>query len=154
MDTASIPMRSLYSQLGSDRAPLIFDVRREQAFESDDSMIAGALRSAGDLVAFARLHARGRPLAVYCVRGHEVSQEAAHALSQAGHEAFFLEGGIEAWRAAGLPTMRRRPEWRVPGGSRWITRERPKIDRIACPWLISRFVDPLAHFDYVAKAAR
>ena len=47
--------------------------------------------------------------------------------------------------------MRLRPEWRVPGGSRWITRERPKIDRIACPWLISRFIDPLARFDYVAK---
>jgi hypothetical protein len=48
-----------------------------------------------------------------------------------------------------LPTIRRRPEWRVPGGSRWITRARPKIDRIACPWLIRRFIDPLARFDYV-----
>jgi hypothetical protein len=35
------------------------------------------------------------------------------------------------------------------GGSRWITRARPKIDRIACPWLIRRFIDPLATFDYV-----
>ena len=26
--------------------------------------------------------------------------------------------------------------------SRWVTRERPKIDRIACPWLIRRFIDP------------
>lgn len=32
---------------------------------------------------------------------------------------------------------------------RWITRERPKIDRIACPWLIKRFVDPAAEFIYV-----
>lgn len=32
---------------------------------------------------------------------------------------------------------------------RWITRERPKIDRIACPWLIRRFVDPEAEFIYV-----
>lgn len=31
----------------------------------------------------------------------------------------------------------------------WITRERPKIDRIACPWLISRFIDPAAEFLYV-----
>ena len=151
MDTASISSRSLYAQLGSDHAPLIFDVRRGEAFDSDDSMIAGALRPAGDLVSFARLHARGRPLAVYCVRGHEASQEAAGVLSRAGHEALFLEGGLEAWRAASFPTMRRRPEWHVPGGSRWITRERPKIDRVACPWLISRFIDPLARFDYVAK---
>src|SRR5260370_15640811 len=29
---------------------------------------------------------------------------------------------------------------------RWITRERPKIDRVACPWLITRFIDPAAEF--------
>jgi hypothetical protein len=34
---------------------------------------------------------------------------------------------------------------------KWITRERPKIDRIACPWLISRFVDPGAEFIYVPR---
>ncbi len=35
---------------------------------------------------------------------------------------------------------------------KWITRERPKIDRIACPWLIRRFVDPHAEFLYVPPA--
>ena len=35
---------------------------------------------------------------------------------------------------------------------KWITRERPKIDRIACPWLILRFVDPEAEFLYVPTA--
>jgi len=33
---------------------------------------------------------------------------------------------------------------------KWITRERPKIDRIACPWLIKRFIDPSAEILYVA----
>ena len=33
--------------------------------------------------------------------------------------------------------------------TRWVTRERPKIDRIACPWLIKRFIDPDARFFYV-----
>lgn len=32
--------------------------------------------------------------------------------------------------------------------SSWVTRERPKIDRIACPWLISRFIDAKARFLY------
>ena len=32
---------------------------------------------------------------------------------------------------------------------KWVTRERPKIDRIACPWLIARFIDPDAEFLYV-----
>jgi hypothetical protein len=35
--------------------------------------------------------------------------------------------------------------------SKWVTREHPKIDRIACPWLISRFIDPNAEFIYVPK---
>ena len=149
MDTVSIDSRTLYSQLGSPRSPLVLDVRRDKAFDDSDRLIAGALRPTGDLIAFANQHADGRPIAVYCVRGHEVSQEAARSLSQAGHQAWFLEGGFDAWHAAALPTIRRRPDWRVPGGSRWITRERPKIDRVACPWLISRFIDPLARFDYV-----
>ena len=34
---------------------------------------------------------------------------------------------------------------------KWITRERPKIDRIACPWLIKNFVDANAQFIFVAK---
>jgi hypothetical protein len=43
---------------------------------------------------------------------------------------------------------------REPGASpsRWVTRERPKIDRIACPWLIRRFIDPAAEFLYVPAA--
>ena len=38
------------------------------------------------------------------------------------------------------------------GRTVWVTRARPKIDRIACPWLIRRFVDPTARFLYVAPA--
>ena len=34
----------------------------------------------------------------------------------------------------------------------WVTRERPKIDRIACPWLILRFIDAQAQFHYVPAA--
>ena len=49
--------------------------------------------------------------------------------------------------------MRKLTDCRVPATfgqpSRWITRERPKIDRIACPWLIRRFIDPDAQFFYV-----
>jgi hypothetical protein len=35
------------------------------------------------------------------------------------------------------------------GSMKWVTRERPKIDRIACPWLVARFIDPAAEFLYV-----
>jgi rhodanese-related sulfurtransferase len=149
MDTVSTRPQDLYAQLGGSHAPCILDVRRDAAYERDDRLIAGALRPTAGLADFAAKHAHGRPVVVYCVHGHEVSQEAAAALAAKGMSATYLEGGIEAWRSAGLPTIRRRAEWHVPGGSRWITRARPKIDRIACPWLIRRFIDPLAELAYV-----
>jgi hypothetical protein len=37
--------------------------------------------------------------------------------------------------------------------TRWVTRERPKIDRIACPWLIRRFIDPWAEIRFVPTAS-
>src|SRR3989304_3364381 len=41
---------------------------------------------------------------------------------------------------------------RTPGiRMKWVTRERAKVDRIACPWLITRFVDPKAEFRFVPK---
>jgi hypothetical protein len=48
-----------------------------------------------------------------------------------------------------LPSIRMREELGVPGRSQWVTRERPKIDRLACPWLVRRFIDPTATFFYV-----
>jgi hypothetical protein len=35
---------------------------------------------------------------------------------------------------------------------KWVTREHPKTDRIACPWLIRKFIDPDAEIVYVAAA--
>ena len=79
---------------------------------------------------------------VYCVHGHEVSQDAALALRGAGIHASYLEGGIEHWDGE-------REKKPAGASTRWVTRERPKIDRIACPWLIRRFIDPEAEFLYV-----
>jgi hypothetical protein len=84
----------------------------------------------------------GREVVVYCVHGDEVSKEAALALPRAGVDAYYLEHGIARWAELQLPIRRRRE-----GETRsWVTRERPKIDRIACPWLIRRFIDPEAEF--------
>jgi hypothetical protein len=49
------------------------------------------------------------------------------------------------------------PEAKLPprdaqGRTVWVMRARPKVDRIACPWLILRFVDPAAVFLFVAPA--
>jgi hypothetical protein len=56
--------------------------------------------------------------------------------------------------SSGAQPRRFRPDLGVTAErpSRWITRERPKIDRIACPWLVLRFIDPDAEFFYVPSA--
>ncbi len=118
------------------------------AFDADPQTIPGAIRCAPD---GRRGHRGGalepwRPVIVYCVHGHEVGRDAAAALRAQGLDARHLEGGLEAWRAAGFATR----AWRAP--TRWVTRARPKIDRIACPWLIRRFVDPAAEIFYVPSA--
>ena len=148
MDTVRpIDPHSLHALLGVSAAPLVADVRRPDDYAADPVLVAGAVRAEGG--ALPPGVAPGRAVIVYCVKGAQVGRSAAASLAAAGHDVRYLEGGLRAWRAAGLPTIRARPEWRVPGGSRWITRARPKIDRIACPWLILRFIDPLARFDYV-----
>jgi rhodanese-related sulfurtransferase len=143
---SSVSVDALRSALGERSAPLVLDVRRGPAFQASRETVAGALRrDPAALEAWAKTLPRADHVVVYCVHGHEVSQSAAKALQAAGIRADYLEGGIEAWKERGGPLDRK------PAGSatRWVTRERPKIDRIACPWLISRFVDREAEFLYV-----
>lgn len=56
--------------------------------------------------------------------------------------------------SANLPVARMRPDLGVSAGcvSQWVTRARPKIDRIACPWLVRRFIDPRAQIHYVPSS--
>jgi rhodanese-related sulfurtransferase len=142
----SISPQSLYQMLGTARAPLAVDVRRDPAFAADETMIAGAIRRPSENVAeWSGALPRDRRVVVYCTHGHEVSQGVATALGSVGVDAAYLEGGIALWAEHGLP--RRRKHGATPGT--WVTRERPKIDRIACPWLVRRFIDPEAIFLYV-----
>jgi rhodanese-related sulfurtransferase len=149
-DAAAYDPADLMRTLGFPGAPLLIDVRRQPAFDAADRMIAGALRRSPDTVAdWAATVPVERTVVVYCARGHEVSQTAAAALRTRGVAARYLAGGIEGWSAAGGLTMARQAPVGGVAPSRWVTRERPKIDRIACPWLIRRFIDPQAEFLYV-----
>ena len=145
--SASISFQELQSVITSSRPPLVIDVRRPPAFRSAPDMIAGALRRDPAAVAsWAKELPRSSSVVAYCVHGHEVSQGAAKVLKEIGISARYLEGGLEeGWKAAGGKLMSKPKE----ASTRWVTRERPKIDRIACPWLIARFVDPEAEFLYV-----
>jgi rhodanese-related sulfurtransferase len=144
---ALITPNELKQRLAAFPPPTLVDVRRQPAFDEDRQVIAGALRHLPEAVeTWAAAVEPWRPVVVYCVRGHEVSQGACAALRSRGLDARHVAGGLEQWRAEGNATK--------PFGAptRWVTRARPKIDRIACPWLIRRFIDPAAEFFYVPKA--
>jgi rhodanese-related sulfurtransferase len=151
---AAIAVDKLARLLGSSKTPVIIDVRVESAIEADPRLVPTAVcRSHDDIEQWAPSY-RGRAVAVYCQSGLKLSEGVAAWLRHAGAEAEIVEGGFEAWRAAGLPLV---PISAIPargnsGATLWVTRQRPKIDRIACPWLIRRFVDPSATFLFVAPA--
>ena len=127
---------------------VLLDVRRAGVFEQAASMLPGARWC--DPAAVGRWAAElpaDRDVVVYCVYGHEVGRATAMRLRAAGLNARYLRGGIDGWQA-------RRPADADQRNidMKWITRERPKIDRIACPWLVTRFVDAQPEFLYVPGA--
>src|SRR5258707_7340914 len=144
----SISTDALYARLGSEAAPIIVDVRRDADFAGAETLVADAFHRSPDHVEQWRTDLPGgRQIVPYCIHGREVSQGVAAALRLMGVEANFLEGGLADWTEEGLPP--RRNIGSTP--SKWVTREHPKIDRNACPWLIRRFIDPNAEFVYVPK---
>lgn len=146
-----ISCQNLARLVGLPDCPALLDVRTEEDFAADPQLIPTAIRrdwrAAGEWAdAFA-----GREVVVICERGLKLSQGAAALLRHGGAAAVSLEGGIAAWREAGLPVLKRLQAAPGPGG-RWVTRLRPKVDRIACPWLIRRFIDRDAVFLFVAPS--
>ncbi len=147
MDGTSVSSQELYTRLGTAAAPVLVDVRRAEAFGADQAVIIGAIHRPPESVSDWRADLpKNREVVVYCSHGGEVSQGVAKALQNAGIKAAYLEGGIAGWKERQLPTRRKRDA----SENKWVTREHPKIDRIACPWLVSRFVNPGAEFIYVA----
>ncbi len=142
----AITSQELQQRLGAFPPPTLIDVRRQAAFDDDPDIIRGAIRRAPEAIAeWSRDLEPWRPVVVYCVLGHSVSQDAAQFLDAAGFSTRYLDEGIAGWRDHGGATARHAPP------TRWVTRARPKIDRIACPWLVRRFIDPSAEFFYVPK---
>ena len=145
---SSITVNDLQARLTRPDPPVVIDVRKAPAFRDSAQMVSGALRrDPRGVDAWAKSLPAAGAVVVYCVHGHEVSQDAAKALNASGIPASYLEGGLEAWKAAGAP-LDAKPRG---AATRWVTRERPKIDRIACPWLVARFIDADAEFVYVPR---
>ncbi|MEM8631820.1 MAG: sulfurtransferase/chromate resistance protein [Pseudomonadota bacterium] len=149
-----IPVSSLARLIGTPDCPTLLDVRIDEDFDGDPRLIPGAFRHPFKDVLGLANELSGRSVVVYCQKGLKISQGAAALLRTAGVRAEVLEGGQVAWRDAKLPmvTTDKLPPLDASGRTVWVTRHRPKIDRIACPWLIRRFIDPKAKILFVAAS--
>lgn len=147
-----ITVPQLSRLIGTPESPVIIDVCIDDDFKLDPRFIPAAFRHPHtEIAALApRLHKSN--VVVVCQKGKKISEGAAAVLRTYGIRAENLQGGNFAWRDAGEPMV---PAVKIPsldstGHTLWVTRLRPKIDRIACPWLIRRFIDPGAQFLFVA----
>ncbi len=150
----TITVSQLMRLVGLPDAPVLLDVRIDEDYAADPRLLPGEVRRDWQAAPAWAAEYAGRFVVVACQRGLKLSQGAAAWLRHAGARAESLEGGFEAWAAAGNPLVRADalPGRDARGRTVWVTRARPKVDRIACPWLIRRFVDPAAVFLFVAPA--
>lgn len=150
----SISSDKLSRLIGTANAPALVDVRIDEDFAADPRLIPGAVRRSHRDVQDWASSLSGQSVVVICHKGQKLSEGTAAWLRHGNIAAEVLEGGQVAWNDAVLPTV---PADKIPkrdgrGRTVWVTRSRPKIDRIACPWLIRRFVDPGAVILFVAPA--
>lgn len=140
--------------VGTPSAPIIIDVRTDEDVAADTRRIpASSRRDALEAAVWGGALA-GQRVVVVCQRGGALSEGAAGWLRHFGVAAETLESGFEGWRDAGGLLLRtaKVPAPDARGRTVWVTRARPKVDRIACPWLIRRFVDPGAAFLFVSAS--
>ena len=152
--TNAISHGKLARLVGTPGCPIIVDLRGEGDFAARPARIPGSARRGLDDLDRWAAGLAGQCAVVVCEDGATASPGVAAWLRASGVEAETLDGGIEAWAGAGLPLV---PEASLPPGDArgrtlWVTRARPKVDRIACPWLIRRFVDRDAVFLFVAPS--
>jgi rhodanese-related sulfurtransferase len=154
----AISCDKLAKLIGTPRCPTILDVRRDAVRAEDPFLLPGARAlTNADIKPDTVDRLVGKlsgPVVVTCAEGHGRSQGLAALLRAKGVRAEYLYGGHAAWRASGLPLFD--PDKITcrdgEGRSVWVTRSRPKVDRIACPWLIRRFIDPRAVILFVSPA--
>lgn len=147
-----ITPNDLWHAMGRSDAPILIDVRRRDVFESAQGLIPTARwRAANDVAAWAGALGHEQPIVAVCKAGHDFSQAVASHLRGVGVRASTMQGGYAAWSDAGLPLIAKPALDRIAPRrpSLWVTRRRPKLDRVACPWLIHRFLDAEARFLFV-----
>lgn len=148
-----ITPQQLARLIGTPDCPVLIDICIDEDFKEDPRVIPSARRFPFDNIESLVSELSGKKVVIICHKGLKLSQGAAALLRHHRISCETLQGGIVAWRNAGLPLI---PTRKIPslsdGSTSWVTRHRPKIDRIACPWLVRRFIDPRAKFLFVASS--
>lgn len=154
--TNAISVEKLARLIGRPDTPALIDVCTEKDFTANPHLVPGAVRRPWDAVSTwgPEFVTAGKPAVVICTKGLKLSHGVAAWLRHEGVAADILEGGVVSWQAAKLPMVPadKLPKRDARGRTVWVTRSRPKVDRIACPWLIRRFVDPNAVFLFVTPS--
>ncbi len=152
--TTAITVPQLSRLVGLPDAPMLVDVRVDDDYDADPRLLPASCRRDFKTVSTWAAEFAGAQIVVVCQKGQKLSQGVAAWLRHEGVAAEFLEGGFEAWVAAKglLIKAEATPRRDDKGRTIWVTRARPKVDRIACPWLIRRFIDPSAVFLFVEPA--
>ena len=102
----SISASGLAALLLNDAAPLIIDVRKNSAYLASEYNLPNAIRRDPlEIATWATELPKACSVLVYCVHGHEVSQNAMATLRQRDIEAIYLQGRIENSRSAGYPIL-------------------------------------------------
>ncbi len=146
---ATVTVAQLSRLIGTPDCPALIDTRSDEDFADDPRLIPGSFRQSHDRIEALVPALEGRRAIVICQKGKKLSEGAAALLRSHGIAAETLAGGTLGWAAEALPMI---PAEARPPGRLWVTRHRPKIDRIACPWLIRRFVDARARFLFVSPS--
>ena len=149
-----ITVSQLARLIGLPEAPIVVDVSIDEDFENDPRLIPSAFRHPFRDMAALAPRLQGSRVVVVCQKGKKLSQGAAAVLRSHGIAAETLEGGNVAWREAKEPLVpaAKLPPLSAEGRTVWVTRQRPKVDRIASPWLIRRFIDRNAQILFVAPS--
>jgi rhodanese-related sulfurtransferase len=147
-----ITVPQLLRLIGTPDCPVLVDVCVDPDHNADPHLIPGAFRHPHTDPAGLMKRLAGRPCVVICQKGKKLSQGLVARLRCDGVQAEYLSGGMYGWRdhADMIRTPASAITERQEGSTLWVTRHRPKIDRIACPWLIRRFVDRDARFLFVS----
>jgi rhodanese-related sulfurtransferase len=147
-----ITVTQLQRLVGTPSAPVIIDVCLDADFNEFPYVIPTAIRCAHDLIHELVADLVDCHVVVVCQKGMKLSEGAAAILRAGGVAAEHLKGGMQAWQQESAVRVRHEsiPPTSAGNATLWVTRSRPKIDRIACPWLIRRFVDKHARFLFVS----